>query len=108
MSGARRLVTAIIKPFRTEAVIKALGELPVEGLTVSECRGYGRQKGHLELYTGPEYTISFLPKVLIEFTCSRFDLDAVLERLTLVAKTGRIGDGKVFVMALADPPTAPR
>jgi nitrogen regulatory protein P-II 1 len=95
----------IVKPFRSEATVTALRHLEVSQIVVYECRGYGRQKGHVELYTGPEYSISFLPKVCIEFVCSRFALKEVLDTLLPIARTGRIGDGKVFITSLSAPPS---
>jgi len=90
-------VRAFVKPFKLEAVLAALRPLDVADLVVAECRGYGRQKGHLELYEGSEYDITFLPKVRVELTCSEFDLDAVAEAICEAARTGRIGDGKILV-----------
>lgn len=92
-----RQVTMIIKPFKLDAVLKVLENAPISQLVVYECRGYGRQKGHLELYSGPEYVISFLPKIALEFVVSRFELEDLLETLLKTAKTGRIGDGKIFI-----------
>jgi nitrogen regulatory protein PII len=92
-----RLV-AIVKPFRLDAVIEALKGLEVDDLQVEEVRGYGRQKGHLELYSGTEYTISFLPKVRLEMRCAPGSLDAAVAAIEEAARTGRIGDGKIFVL----------
>ncbi len=89
--------TVIIKPFKLDDVLAALAPLPVEALVVTECRGYGRQKGHLELYEGSEYEISFLPKVRLEFVASDFDREAIVQAVCRAARTGRIGDGKIFV-----------
>lgn len=99
---ALRHVLMIVKPFKAEAVIEALRAFPVEDLIIYECRGYGRQKGHLELYSGPEYSISFLPKVAIEFGASHFILEELLDAVMPVARTGRIGDGKVFIFPIAE------
>lgn len=87
----------IVKPFKLEDVVQALARFPVRELTVSECRGYGRQKGHLELYEGSEYQITFLPKVRLEFAASAFDKEAIVQAICAAARTGRIGDGKIFV-----------
>ena len=86
-----------VKPFKLEDVVTALAPFAIEALTVSECRGYGRQKGHLELYEGSEYQITFLPKVRLEFLASAFDLEPILAAIQAAARTGRIGDGKIFV-----------
>lgn len=94
---SRQRLTIIVKAFKTEQVVKAIGKHDAEDLLVYECRGYGRQKGHLELYNGPEYSISFVPKVCIECTISRFDFEKILDDIILAARTGRIGDGKIFV-----------
>lgn len=90
--------TVIIKPFKLDDVLAALAPLPVQGLVVTECRGYGRQKGHLELYEGSEYEISFLPKVRLEFVASDFDREAIVQAVCRAARTGRIGDGKIFIV----------
>lgn len=90
--------TAIVKPFKLDAVLAALAPLPVHDLLVTECRGYGRQKGHLELYEGSEYDISFLPKVRLEFVASDFDREAIVQAICRAARTGRIGDGKIFIV----------
>ena len=91
-------VIAIIKPFRLDAVRTALKGLPVSAMTVEEVRGYGRQKGHLELYRGTEYSITFLPKLRLEFICPPGDTNRVVEAIRNGARTGRIGDGKILVM----------
>jgi len=92
-----KLVTAIIKPFKLEEVREALQEAGVEGLTVSEVKGYGRQKGHKEIYRGAEYAVNFLPKVRIDIVVAESLVSKVIEELTSHARTGEIGDGKIFV-----------
>lgn len=91
-------VEAIIKPFKLEEVKDALNALGIQGMTVSEVKGFGRQKGHTELYRGAEYIVDFLPKVKIEVVVKDEILDEVLDAVTNAAKTGRIGDGKIFVI----------
>ena len=93
-----KLVIAIIKPFKLEEIREALTALGIEGLTVSEVRGYGRQKGQTEIYRGAEYTVNFLPKVKVEIVATDDRLDSILETIQRTAATGRIGDGKIFVM----------
>ena len=93
-------ITAIIKPFKLEEVREALGEVGVSGLTVTEVKGFGRQKGHTELYRGAEYVVDFLPKVKIEVAIKTELLDQVIEAIEKSANTGKIGDGKVFVFDL--------
>ncbi|HEX4939656.1 MAG TPA: P-II family nitrogen regulator [Candidatus Kapabacteria bacterium] len=95
-----KLVTAIIKPFKLDDVREALSEIGVQGITVTEVKGFGRQKGHTELYRGAEYVVDFLPKVKIEVATSDDLLDQVIESITKAANTGKIGDGKIFVTAL--------
>ena len=95
-----KLVTAIIKPFKLEEVKEALAEIGVEGMTVSEVKGFGRQKGHTELYRGAEYVVDFLPKVKIEAAIKSEMLEQVIEAIEKSANTGKIGDGKVFVFDL--------
>ena len=95
-----KIVMAIIKPFKLEEVRDALTAIGVRGLTVTEVRGYGRQKGHTEIYRGAEYAVSFLPKVKIEVAVNSAQLDAVIEAIASTARTGRIGDGKIFVISL--------
>ena len=90
-------ITAVIKPFKLEEVRESLAEVGVSGLTVTEVKGFGRQKGHTELYRGAEYVIDFLPKVKIEVIVEDGMLDNVLEAIENAARTGRIGDGKIFV-----------
>ena len=92
-----KLITAVIKPFKLDEVREALAEVGVAGLTVTEVKGFGRQKGHTELYRGAEYVVDFLPKVKIEVVVGDDRLDACVEAITNAAKTGRIGDGKIFV-----------
>ena len=91
-------ITAIIKPFKLEEVREALGDVGVSGLTVTEVKGFGRQKGHTELYRGAEYVVDFLPKVKIEVVLADDQVDAAVEAIVNAAKTGKIGDGKIFVM----------
>ena len=92
-----KLVTAIIKPFKLDDVRDALAEVGVQGVTVTEVKGFGRQKGHTELYRGAEYVVDFLPKVKIEVAIDEKTLDKVIEAITKAARTGKIGDGKIFV-----------
>ena len=93
-----KLITAIIKPFKLEDVRDALTKLGVAGLTVSEVKGFGRQKGHTEIYRGAEYTVNFLPKIKIEVVVPDERAERVVEAIAAAAKTGQIGDGKVFVI----------
>src|SRR5437667_118003 len=90
-------IEAIIKPFKLEEVKDALGEIGIEGMTVSEVKGFGRQKGHTEIYRGSEYTVDFLPKIKLEIVVSEGQLDGAVSTIVKAAKTGKIGDGKVFV-----------
>jgi nitrogen regulatory protein P-II 1 len=90
-------IEAIIKPFKLDDVKDALNELEISGMTVSEVKGYGRQQGHSELYRGAEYIVDFLPKIKIEVIVKDDDLKAAIDTITRVAKTGKIGDGKIFV-----------
>jgi len=92
-----KLVTAIIKPFKLDDVREALSEIGVQGITVTEVKGFGRQKGHTELYRGAEYIIDFLPKVKIEIAIAADMLDQVVEAISKAARTSKIGDGKIFV-----------
>ena len=92
-----KLVTAIIKPFKLDDVRDALGEVGVNGMTVTEVKGFGRQKGHTELYRGAEYVVDFVPKVKVEVAVSEKILDAVIEAIIAAARTEKIGDGKIFV-----------
>ena len=90
-------IEAIIKPFKLDDVKEALSEMGIAGMTVSEVKGYGRQQGHTELYRGAEYVVDFLPKVKVEIVVKAEDVDAVVEKIVQAARTGKIGDGKVFV-----------
>ncbi|HYS47219.1 MAG TPA: P-II family nitrogen regulator [Xanthobacteraceae bacterium] len=93
-----KLIIAIIKPFKLDEVREALGNLGVAGLTVSEVKGYGRQRGHTEIYRGAEYAVNFLPKLKIEVAVPADRADKVVETIMVTAKTGQIGDGKIFVL----------
>ena len=93
-----RLIIAIIKPFKLDAVREALTAIGVQGLSVTELKGYGRQKGHTEIYRGAEYAVNFLPKLKIEVVVASEEADRAIEAITAAAKTGQIGDGKVFVL----------
>ena len=93
-------IEAIIKPFKLEDVKEALGEIGVEGMTVSEVKGFGRQKGHTEIYRGSEYTVDFLPKIKLEVVVGEEQSDAATAAIITAAKTGKIGDGKVFISAV--------
>ncbi len=95
-----KIITAIIKPFKLDDVRQALGEIGVQGLTVSEVKGFGRQKGHTELYRGAEYVVDFLPKVKLEVAIDDDLVDQVVESITSSANTGKIGDGKIFITPL--------
>ena len=95
-----KIISAIIKPFKLDDVRQALGEIGVQGLTVSEVKGFGRQKGHTELYRGAEYVVDFLPKVKLEVAIDDELLDQVVEAIQSSANTGKIGDGKIFVTPL--------
>jgi len=95
-----KLVTAVIKPFKLDDVREALSEIGVQGITVTEVKGFGRQKGHAELYRGAEYVVDFLPKVKVDIATSDEQLDQVIEAISKAANTGKIGDGKIFVTAL--------
>ena len=97
-----KLVTAIIKPFKLEAVKEALTLVGVEGMTAAEVKGFGRQKGHTEVYRGSEYTVDFLPKLKIEIVITDKQVDAAVKAIVLSAKTGKIGDGKVFISPVED------
>jgi nitrogen regulatory protein P-II 2 len=95
-----KMVTAIIKPFKLDEVREALSALGVQGITVTEVKGFGRQKGHTELYRGAEYVVDFLPKIKLEAAVKAEMLDQVLEAIEKSAKTGKIGDGKIFVLEI--------
>ncbi|MFQ5935823.1 MAG: P-II family nitrogen regulator [Acidiferrobacterales bacterium] len=95
-----KLITAVIKPFKLDDVRTALSEIGVQGMTVAEVKGFGRQKGHTELYRGAEYVVDFLPKVKIEVAVDDDIVDQVIEAIVNAAKTGKIGDGKIFVFDL--------
>ena len=95
-----KLVTAIIKPFKLDDVREALSDIGVQGITVTEVKGFGRQKGHTELYRGAEYVVDFLPKVKLEVAIASAMLDQTLEAITKAANTGKIGDSKIFVAEL--------
>jgi nitrogen regulatory protein PII len=95
-----KLITAIVKPFKLDDVREALSEIGVQGITVTEVKGFGRQKGHTELYRGAEYVVDFLPKVKIEVAVADGVVEQTIEAITKAANTGKIGDGKVFVSSL--------
>ena len=94
------LITAIIKPFKLDDVRTALSDIGIQGMTVTEVKGFGRQKGHTELYRGAEYVVDFLPKIKLEVAVDDSRLDEVIETITTAARTGKIGDGKIFVATL--------
>ncbi len=95
-----KMITAIIKPYKLDEVRAALAEAGVQGITVTEVKGFGRQKGHTELYRGAEYVVDFLPKVRIEIAVEDHRADAVIDAIAAAARTGKIGDGKIFVTTL--------
>jgi len=95
-----KIVMAIIKPFKLDEVRDALTGIGVHGMTVTEVKGYGRQKGHTEIYRGAEYAVSFLPKIKLEIACATDQIEKVVETITAAAKTGQIGDGKIFVFGI--------
>jgi nitrogen regulatory protein PII len=97
-----KLIKAIIKPFKLEEVKEALSEIGVEGMTVTEVKGFGRQKGHTEIYRGSEYTVDFLPKVMLDIAVPADAAAKVVEAVSKAAKTGKIGDGKIFVLPLEE------
>ncbi|MEQ1580246.1 MAG: P-II family nitrogen regulator [Steroidobacteraceae bacterium] len=96
-----KLITAIIKPFKLDDVREALSEAGIQGVTVTEVKGFGRQRGHTELYRGAEYVVDFLPKTKIEVAVDDARADAVIEAITTASRTGKIGDGKIFVTELS-------
>ncbi|CAK0778029.1 nitrogen regulatory protein PII-1 [Gammaproteobacteria bacterium] len=95
-----KMITAIIKPFRLDEVRRELGEVGIRGMTITEVKGFGRQKGHTELYRGAEYVVDFLPKVKLEFAVNDQDVEKSLEVVIKAANTGKLGDGKIFVTSL--------
>ncbi|UTA48066.1 P-II family nitrogen regulator [Simiduia sp. 21SJ11W-1] len=95
-----KLITAVIKPFKLDAVREALSENGVQGITVTEVKGFGRQKGHTELYRGAEYVVDFLPKTKVEVAVGDAQVDTIVEAITKAANSGKIGDGKIFVSPL--------
>ena len=95
-----KMVTAIVKPFKLDEVREALSAIGVQGITVTEVKGFGRQKGHTELYRGAEYVVDFLPKVKVEVVVKTEDVDRCVDAIVNVARTGKIGDGKIFVTAV--------
>jgi nitrogen regulatory protein P-II 2 len=95
-----KLITAVVKPFRLDDVRNALAEVGVQGMTVTEVKGFGRQRGHTELYRGAEYVVDFLPKVKVEVAVTDEQADRVIEAIIAAAKTGKVGDGKIFVTEL--------
>lgn len=95
-----KLVSAVIKPFKLDDVREALGDIGVSGITVIEVKGFGRQKGHTELYRGAEYVVDFLPKIKVEIAVDDDMVEKVIEAITAAARTGKIGDGKIFVFEL--------
>ena len=95
-----KLITAVIKPFKLDDVREALADLGVQGITVTEVKGFGRQKGHTELYRGAEYVVDFLPKIKLEIAISTDLVDSTVEAITKSAATGKIGDGKIFISSL--------
>jgi nitrogen regulatory protein P-II 1 len=97
-----KLIIAIIKPFKLDEVKEALSQVGIEGMTVTEVKGFGRQKGHTEIYRGSEYTVDFLPKVKIELAVPSEQVAKVVEAIAKGAKTGKIGDGKIFIVPLED------
>ena len=95
-------IEAIVKPFKLEEVKDALGEIGIEGMTISEVKGFGRQKGHTEIYRGSEYTVDFLPKIKIELVLADSEVEAAMDAIVKSARTGKIGDGKVFVSSIEE------
>jgi len=97
-----KLITAIIKPFKLDDVRECLSDIGVQGITVTEVKGFGRQKGHTELYRGAEYVVDFLPKIKLEIAIASDQVDQVVETITKTAATGKIGDGKIFISSLEE------
>ena len=97
-----KFIKAIIKPFKLEVVKEALAEVGIEGMTVTEVKGFGRQRGHTEIYRGSEYTVDFLPKIMIDLAVADEDVSKTVEIISQAAKTGKIGDGKIFVLPVED------
>lgn len=97
-----KLITAIVKPFRLEDVREALSDIGVQGLTVSEVKGFGRQRGHTELYRGAEYVVDFVPKMMLEIAAAEEQVESIVEAVIAAAHTGKIGDGKIFVSSLEE------
>lgn len=97
-----KLISAIVKPFKLDDVREALSDINIQGITVSEVKGFGRQKGHTELYRGAEYVVDFLPKVKIEIAVADSEVNLVIETILKAAHTGKIGDGKIFVLPLEE------
>ncbi|MDA8782509.1 MAG: P-II family nitrogen regulator [Porticoccaceae bacterium] len=95
-----KLITAVIKPFKLDDVREALADIGVQGITVTEVKGFGRQKGHTELYRGAEYVVDFLPKIKLEIAVGQDMVDSIVEAITKSAATGKIGDGKIFISSL--------
>lgn len=95
-----KLISAIIKPFKLDDVREALSDIGINGITITEVKGFGRQKGHTEMYRGAEYVVDFLPKIKIEVACPDTMVDAIIEAIISAANTGKIGDGKIFVTPL--------
>ena len=100
--NAMKKIEAIVKPFKLDEIKEALGDLGIAGMTVTEVKGFGRQKGHTEIYRGSEYTVDFLPKIKIELVVSEEQTEAAVDAIVKTAKTGKIGDGKVFVSAIEE------
>ncbi len=97
-----KLVTAIVKPFKVDDIYDALMEIGVSGITITEVKGFGRQKGHTELYRGAEYVVDFLPKIKIEIGCRDADVEEVCDVIVKAAQTGKIGDGKIFIYPIEE------
>ena len=97
-----KMVTAVVKPFKLDEVREALSAIGVQGITVTEVKGFGRQKGHTELYRGAEYVVDFLPKVKVEVVVKESDVERAIEAIVKAAKTGKIGDGKIFVLPVEE------